>query len=85
AAKRTLSDTTVSILTSAGILTCAGLMLGIISSNKIISQLGILVGRGAVFSCILVLFVLPVLLVMFDTPIQKLTKGLKFYKEEKKK
>ncbi|MDP4119405.1 MAG: MMPL family transporter, partial [Bacillota bacterium] len=47
AAKRTLSDTTVSILTSAGILTCAGLMLGIISSNKIISQLGILVGRGA--------------------------------------
>lgn len=46
ATQATISTTTVSILTSASILATAGIILGEISTNSIIAQLGILVGRG---------------------------------------
>jgi hypothetical protein len=69
----TISSTTASIITPASILTIAGLMLGFISSNEIISQLGIILGRGAVLSAIMVLTVLPGLLVIFDNIVQKTT------------
>ena len=40
--------------------------MGFISSNQLLAQLGIFIGRGAVFSLIIVLFVLPGLLYIFD-------------------
>ena len=43
-------------------------------ANSIIAQLGILVGRGAILSLILVLFVLPALLMLLDKLIAKTTK-----------
>lgn len=74
ATQATISTTTVSILTSASILATAGMILGEISTNSIIAQLGILVGRGAILSLILVLFVLPALLMLLDKLIAKTTK-----------
>ena len=75
---QTTSETTLSILTSGGILAIAGMFLGILSTNQVISELGILVGRGAIISVILVLFTLPALLTIFDKLIQKTTLKLKF-------
>lgn len=72
----------LSLFTSAIILTIAGSVLGAISTNLVLSQLGILVGRGAVISFILVLFVLPALLMIFDRLIEKTTAKTNFYKEE---
>lgn len=62
----TISNVTVSILTSGSVLTVAGLLLGYISSNQLLAQLGIFIGRGAIFSLLIVLFVLPGLLYLFD-------------------
>ena len=63
---RTISDTCVSILTSGSVLTAVGLLMGYISTNGLLAQLGIFIGRGAIFSLLIVLFVLPGLLFIFD-------------------
>ena len=63
----TLSHVTVSILTSGSVMTVVGLLLGYVSSQKLLAQLGIFIGRGAIFSLIMVLFVLPGLLYIFDS------------------
>ena len=80
AALKTIQSCTMSILTSASILTVSGIVLGAISTNGVLSQLGILIGRGAVISFILVIFVLPGLLMIFDKLIEKLTYHADFYK-----
>lgn len=73
---QTLSDTFVSIITSGSVLTVVGFLLGIMSSNQLLSQLGVFVGRGAVFSLAIVLFVLPGLLTICDGMIiRNKTKG----------
>lgn len=63
---QTVSDTFVSIMTSGSVLTIVGLLLGWISSNQLLAQLGIFVGRGAIFSLVIVLLILPGLLYIFD-------------------
>ncbi|MGN0502971.1 MAG: RND family transporter [Ruminococcus sp.] len=63
---QTVSSVTVSILTSGSVLTVVGLLIGYISSNQLLAQLGIFVGRGAVCSLMIVFFVLPGLLYLFD-------------------
>lgn len=63
---QTISDVTVSILTSGSVLTVVGLLLGYISTNKLLAQLGMFIGRGAIFSLVIVLFVLPGFLMVFD-------------------
>ena len=63
---QTVTDTFVSIMTSGSVLTIVGLLLGWISSNQLLAQLGIFVGRGAIFSLVIVLLVLPGLLYIFD-------------------
>ncbi len=80
---RTIQSCTVSIATSASILTIAGVILGIVSTNEVLSQLGILIGRGAVISFLLVIFILPGLLLMFDGAIEKLTWNANFYHRER--
>lgn len=55
-----------SILTSGSIITFAGYIIYMISSTAAIGDLGHLIGRGGLFSVILVLTVLPSLLVLFD-------------------
>ena len=63
------------------ILALAGTALGMISTNLVLSQLGTLVGRGAVISFLLVLIVLPAMLLIFDKVIEKTTANTHFYKE----
>lgn len=66
-----------SILVSALILASAGFCFGLVSKLSSISELGILIGRGAVLSCVMTLFVLPGLLGAFDKIIFKSTlKGI---------
>ena len=85
AIQKTVSNVTVSILTSATALTIVGFLLGIISTHGILSQLGIFIGRGALFSLAIVLFVIPGLLYLFDGVIQKTTLGAKWYRNTPEK
>lgn len=63
---QTVSDVFVSIMTSGSVLTIVGFLLGWVSSNRLLAQLGVFVGRGALFSLAIVLLVLPGLLCIFD-------------------
>lgn len=82
AAFETVKACTISVFTSSLILTLAGTVLGMVSTNAILSQLGILIGRGAAISFVLVIFVLPALLVLFDRLIEKTTLHTNFYRRE---
>lgn len=62
----TISAVTVSILTSGGVLTIVGFLMGYISTHGLLSQLGLFLGKGTLCSLIIVLFVLPALLYVFD-------------------
>ncbi len=80
AIKMSLGDTTKSIFISGSILASAGFCLGIISSDQIISELGILLGRGAFLSVVMVILFLPTLLLCLDKIIPFTTLNHKFYK-----
>lgn len=67
AVTKTLSAVTVSILTSGSVLTVIGFLLGIISTHGLLSQLGYFLGKGTLCSLVIVLFVLPGLLYVFDS------------------
>lgn len=62
----TISQTTVSILTSGITMIAVGFLLGKISTHGLLSQLGYLLGKGTICSLICVLFVLPGLLYLTD-------------------
>lgn len=62
----TVSNVTMSILTSGIALTVVGFLLGKISTHGVLSQLGLLIGRGTLCSLACVLFVLPGLLYITD-------------------
>jgi len=66
AVAQTVSDVFVSILTSGSVLTVVGFLMGALSSNQLLAQLGVFLGRGALFSLIIVLAVLPGLLYLSD-------------------
>lgn len=82
---QSIRESVPSLLPPALILTITGFVLNFISSLTIVSELGLVLGRGAFLSLIMVVFVLPALLYFFDTVIQKTTIGLSFvnYKERK--
>ena len=84
AARSAIKLSVLSLFTSAIILAIAGTVLGKVSTNLVLSQLGILVGRGAVISFLLVLVVLPALLIIFDPIIEKTTAKTSFYHAEAK-
>lgn len=85
AIEETISQVTVSILTSGSALTVVGLMLGVISSNQLLAQLGIFIGRGAIFSLIIVFFVLPGFLYLFDRQVTHAHERKNTKKSEDKK
>ena len=60
-----------SILTSGGILVCAAFLLKWCSSIKAVSEMGDLIGRGALISMFLVIFFLPHVLSLFDKAIEE--------------
>ncbi|MGI6077944.1 MAG: efflux RND transporter permease subunit [Fastidiosipilaceae bacterium] len=71
-----------SLLPPALILTCTGLVLNMISSLSIVSELGEILARGAVLSFTMVIFLLPCLLYYFDFIIRKTTRGLHLMHDE---
>ena len=78
-----------SIFTSGTIIILAGYIIHFISTTAAIGDLGHLIGRGGLFSVILVLTVLPALLVLFDRIItsnewDRLQKYLKRRHEKRK-
>jgi predicted RND superfamily exporter protein len=78
-----LDEHLISILISGAILACAGFCLMLTSSNPIVSELGLLLGRGTLLSMAMVAFVLPALLLLFDKIIGKTT--LNFLRKGDKK
>ncbi len=75
----TVSSCTVSILTSASVLTVVGFLLGYMTTHGLLAQLGTFIGRGTLCSLAIVMLALPRLLYCFDGLIQKTTKNADFY------
>ena len=80
---KALSENIVAILTSAGILSLSGFILGATSTNPIISELGTLLGRGAFLSFAMVVLVLPALFILCDGAIDKTTLKSSFHRSLK--
>ena len=78
---KTLADNYLSILVSGSILSSAGFCLYLTSSNQIISQLGLLLGRGTILSMLMVLLFLPALLLLFDPLLRITTIRSNFYRK----
>lgn len=79
----TIGEHFISILISATILGTAGFALAFTSTNMIISELGMLLGRGTILSLVMVSCVLPAILVLFDTLIRKTSMNCKFLVDKK--
>jgi len=64
-----------SILVSASVLSFAGFTLFFTSSNAIVVDIGLLLGRGTLISMFMVICFLPAMLIIFDKIIGKTTRG----------
>ena len=73
AAMKTVQTVAGSIIPPALILATAGFTLYAVSSMSVVSELGLVLGRGALISLVMVLFLLPNLLRLFDRFIEKTT------------
>ena len=71
-------ETIPSLLPPALILTCSGLVLYLTSSLTIVSELGEVLARGATLSLLMVIFVLPGLLFVFDRLVERTSIGRHF-------
>ena len=79
----TVSAVAVSLLTSGTVLASVGFLLGYLSTHGILSQIGMLLGRGTLLSTITVFFVLPGMLYLFDGLIKHTTLKADFYVQGK--
>ena len=68
---QTIAQVLPSILTSGSALAVVGYLLGYISTNGLLAQLGVFIGRGALISLAVVVFVLPGMLYLFDRFVTK--------------
>ena len=59
------------IFTSGSILAAAGALIGVLTTNPIIAAIGNCLSRGTVISIVLVMAVLPQILILGDTIIEK--------------
>lgn len=73
AVSRALGTTFKSIIVSASILSICGFALYYTSTNPIVCDIGVMLGRGTLLSFVLVVCVLPLMLRVFDPLIKKLT------------
>ncbi len=79
----TIPNVMVSILTSGSVLAVVGFLMGGVSTNGILRQLGKFLGVGSLLSMTIVLFVLPGLLYLFDGLIRRSTLNANFYKPQR--
>lgn len=66
-----LNQSFPTIITSGTILAAAGILIGILSTNPAISSIGVCLGRGTLISIFLVMGILPQILLLGDTIIEK--------------
>ena len=59
------------VFTSGTIMASAGMLIGVISAQPVVSIMGTCIGRGTIISIFLVLLVLPAILVLGDSVIEK--------------
>ncbi len=71
AAAMALNQSFPTILTSGSILTLAGFLIGMLSTNAIISALGTALGRGTLISIVIVMMILPQIVLLTDKFIEK--------------
>jgi predicted RND superfamily exporter protein len=83
AMKKTLGEMVQAILVSGLILSISGFCLVFMSSDALISQLGMLLGRGVLISLALVIVFLPMLLIVCDGLIRRTHKKYNFFTEAK--
>ena len=82
AISRTLNEAFPTIITSGTIMAASGFVIGFLTSNATIASLGKTLGIGVLISMVLVMFVLPVLLYLFDFTIDKTSFSKKNNEEE---
>lgn len=80
---QTINQAFPTILTSGSIMASAGFIIGGISSDATTAAMGTVLGRGAVVSIILVVFVLPQILLLGDTIIEKTALNISIDRKEK--
>ena len=85
AISRTLNEAFPTIITSGTIMAASGFVIGFLTSNATIASLGKTLGIGVLISMILVMFVLPILLYLFDFTIDKTSFSKKNNEEESRK
>lgn len=66
-----LDQSFATIITSGAILASAGVLIGQISTDGIIASIGVCLGRGTIISMILVMFILPQILILGDSLIER--------------
>jgi uncharacterized protein len=79
------SKSSISILISGVILTVAGFAEGLFSDIQSVTEIGMLLGRGALISSLLVFLFLPTTLVALDSIIMKSTWTEKLMKPKRPK
>lgn len=79
----TINQAFPTIFTSGTIMASAGFIIGNISSDATTAAMGTVLGRGAVVSILLVIFVLPQILLLGDIIIQKTALNINIDKKEK--
>lgn len=79
----TINQAFPTIFTSGSILVSAGFLIGNISSDPTVAAIGIALGRGTIISIFLVLFVLPQILMLGDTLIEKTALTINLQRETK--
>ena len=66
-----MNSSFATVFTSGTIMTSAGMLIGNMSAQPVVAIMGMCIGRGTLISMILVLFVLPSLLVLGDSVIER--------------
>ncbi len=81
AARSAVKHSALTIMTSAMILTLAGLAVSWISSNQIIAGIGVLIGRGAFVSMIMMFVFLPGLFTALDWVVRHTTIHMQYLRK----
>ncbi len=83
AVAQTINQAFPTIFTSGSIMASTGFIIGNISSDATTAAMGTVLGRGAVVSIVLVVFVLPQILLLGDTIIEKTALNINIDRKEK--
>ena len=84
AARQSITDAAASLVSPAMILAAVSFTLMGISTNAVVKEIGLVLGRGALISLAMVLFFLPGLLILTDRLIEKTTMNTNFMPKPRK-